>query len=91
MRVAFFTMPVVVDPHSPGIQAGTRSAFRDMEFDYVISTYVVMVLAYGLSTVTLFRQGWAGKPANPASRGRVIRLSAHRARSVKHGRLVQAG
>jgi hypothetical protein len=84
-------MPVAAEPDLLGTPAGTRSALRDMEFDCVTATYVVMGLAYGLSTVTLFRQGWAGKPANPASRGRVIRLSAHRARSVKHGRLVQAG
>jgi hypothetical protein len=76
MRVAFFTMPVVVDPHSPGIQAGTRSAFRDMEFDYVISTYVVMVLAYGLSTITLARQGWGGRKP----RGRVVMSPGRRPR-----------
>jgi hypothetical protein len=62
-----------------------------MEHDYVTATYVVMGLAYGLSTVTLFRQAWGGKPANPVPRSRVIPFPERRTRLVEHGPLVRAG
>jgi len=76
----------VRDPALTGI--GTPTAQNGMTLDPASMTYVVIVVAYGLSTIPLVRGGWRSN--RPRSGAEVIRFSRRRGRHEVPDRLVRA-
>jgi hypothetical protein len=81
-------MGFVMQRNLGGFGLARRVLREGMTLDYACAAYVVMTVAYGLSTIPLFRQGWSG--GRLKSSGEVIRFSRRRSHNLEPARQMRA-